>query len=273
MADADDKDKKDADDLFTEGDVAGDAGDAGAGEGDLEAEGDPAESGLGDDAGDSKAALISEASAEAAELGIMVPDDATDFEEWIEHFVTAVKTHKSTKANGADTSADAGAGDAAGGADANATPVEEPMTTVSMSMVETLKKDLEAEKQTTSRLSKVAANALLKDTLGRVDALARTGVVTRARVEGWKQILESKQMSLLTGKDAAIRKVITEIAFAEEMAKDGGANLLKNRTDMSHASGEATPPWYFDEAKEAEKKKEQEELTKTMIAMAEGRRV
>lgn len=267
-----DKPAKD-DDLFGKDDVTGGGDDAGPIDDDDDADPDDAgddDADMTPDGGDSKEALISEASAEAAELGIMVPDDADTPEEWIEHFVTAVKTHKATKDTG-DATADAGAPDAAG---AGATPVEEPMTTVSMSMYETLKKenetmkrDIEEHKTTADRLSKVAANALLKDTLGRVNALVKTGVVSPARVAGWKQTLESKQMSLLTGKDGAIRKVITELAFAEEMAKDGGHDLLANRTDMSAARGEPTGADYFDEAKEAAKKKEQEDTTKEMLSM------
>ena len=273
MADDKDKDQGGESDLFDEKDVGGT--DEGAGDDDnLDAD-DSADEGMGEGAGgDSEAAKVKEASAEAAELGIIVPDDAESCEEWVEHFITAVKTHKATK--GAEGGADMGGGNPEGTESGGAAPAEEPMTTISMSQadqarVATLERELTETKKHLGQTQKVAANALLKDTMARVDAVARSGAVDRAQVEEWKQVLTSKQMSLLSGKDPAIRKVVTELACYERIAKNGGS-LLQNRTDMSRTHGEAPPPWYFDEAKEAEKSKEQKEVTDEMITMANGNR-
>lgn len=190
----------DQEEVFDDTDVAGE--DAEDVETDAAAPTDDA-----DDADDSQAsadegALVKEASAEAAELGVVVPEDASDCEEWVRHFITAIKSHKTTKdLQNAEQQA------AAAPPAPQEQPQEEPAA-VTMSITD----------QRVQALEKAFGDERFRTMALVVDTMQTKGQATPAQVQRWKNTLGAKRLSLLPGRtDEEVSGVLSQIEFAKEL--------------------------------------------------------
>jgi len=182
--------------MFEEEETAGDEG-AGDNEG---AEGE--EGGGGGDS--SKTAMLKEASAEASELGIIVPEDVANANEWVEHFITAVKSHKQTKnMNETETP------EPAPGAENGGAPQEEPQA-VSMS--------IKQHQERIDLLEGFAADQVYSRMNQLVDDMIVKGQVPPVKGAGWKEVLGKKRLSLLPGKhDNEVANVLSQLDLAKEL--------------------------------------------------------
>jgi hypothetical protein len=204
------------DDLFTDEELAGEAGGE-AGEAG-EAGGAGGEGGV---AGD-----IAEASRELADLGIVVEPSA-DAEEFLRHLCTALKTHKSTKAlhgGGEPPPADEGAGGEGEGAPP---PAAEP---------EAVGLSLAGVRAQLAALRRELAEERLAKRLAEVRRLERAGVVPRARAARWCEVFQARRLSLAGGRpDPAVAEVLAQMELARELGRD--------RIRLSGAAAEREPEW------------------------------
>lgn len=184
--------------------------------------------------GSGMTALLKEASAEANELGIMVPDDATDAEEWIEHFITAVKTHKGTKAM-----AEPAAPPADDISAATTEPKEEPQA-VSMSMSK-------ADQDRIERLEGFAADQVFGRMGQVVDDLIGKGQITPVKGNAWKETLGKKRLSLLPGKhDNEVANVLSQLELAKEVPEGTFWSTEEKTARLSRKASPADAPAHVD---------------------------
>ncbi len=195
------------DDLFDDADI----------EGDGEADADPTvpegDAATGEDAGtatatDDDAKLIAEASKAASDIGLVVPDDTDDCEEWVRHFITAVKTHSSTKDM---AKAEQEAEDAKGTEEGETAAPEPNMVSMSTSQKNSVR---------LSRL--VAENAEHRQAaqFGRIDYIREHTPwgLSEKEANDLKARIGAKKLSLVDGDDAEVNALALRIDAQYQMA-------------------------------------------------------
>lgn len=212
------------DELFTEEDIKG-GDDEAAGEG-----APPPKKG-----GDDESALLAEASAAAAEHGLMVPDDAADCEEWVQHFITAAKTHGATKDKVKSEDEETTPEDDMAGA------APEPQMVAMSLRVQKLEAELGARKAA--------------DVLGDIKFIRETTpwALPEKEANAYRDRVQTKQLSLVNDETAMsldLARIDALKRAAEGYARKAG--LLTQQTQMS-AAPEAVPhpagSWDEDVAK------------------------
>lgn len=178
--------------------------------------------------------LIKEACEELKELGVIVPDEGDDPEEFLKHLVTAMKTHKATK----DAEGGAAGEQESGIADV---PIEEQPTAAGVAMSARLSA-IEADNARITRSYAAEKFAGLK---GKINGLVRTGRAAPAQAKKWLDVVEPKRLSLVSGQDVAVEKVLAQV----EMAKENPAGTYwsaEDRTARLSAKVEDQPDYVAD---------------------------
>lgn len=164
----------------------------------------------------------------AGEIGIDLSDSISNPTEALEHLVTALKTHKKTKAL-----ADGGKPADKPGDD---TPHEEPqvvaMSQAQLKELEDLKKQLADQKaEAAAQLSLLkqhneeangrAADAELRTLLSAIDGWVKDGYVAPDRWNKHKDVLATKKLSLISGNDMEVNNILDRAKVVAEMIRDG----------------------------------------------------
>jgi hypothetical protein len=176
---------------------------------------------------DDEASMLSEASTEAAELGIVVPEGSKDCKSWIEHFITAVKSHKATKANG-DTAPPAGPvpGDE---------PVVEQAPMMQMSLAsckDPLTRALLAEKLERAQ----------KDRTAKLEWLTKSGFLPKAEADALGKQSAAARFSVDTKTGKAVPATVdAEIDRLVRLAKKHGGSAYTQQLSLSTAHAEPQP--------------------------------
>ena len=228
MAEEKEKPEDDTEDDFKPGDVEDEDGKDAAGAGavppDTEA---PQENGT--------MAMMKEATAEAAELGVMVPEDCATPKEWIEHFVTAIKTHKATK-----SAAEPPVDDTSTAAPEVTPKEEQPAVTMSLEQQKAYESRIQALEQDSSEQRLRNMNAI-------VDNLVTAGRVTNATGKTMKETLTKKQLSLLPGRqDQEIYSILAKVELAKETPEGTFWTPEEKKAQLSLKGAKLETPPNFD---------------------------
>lgn len=202
----------DADDIFDDidDDTSGDDGDMD----DAPPSNEPPEQAAPGDADESE--LVREAVADIAELGIVIPDSVQSCRDFCEHFVTAVKTHKATKAMGSGD----GTGEAVAMSTSDAATEESPM------MMNTVREHFDPAVRHLGQVAEVLAENHVKSTrkgyLKRIARLERYSKITADHAGDLRKMAGGIQLSLNRQGDAVARTTLDEILDnLERMPVDG----------------------------------------------------
>jgi hypothetical protein len=174
-----------------------------------------------------------------AHFGINLPDD-TDENNFLEHLQVALHALKGGAENGPPDEEDMLA---------NAKPEEAPAT-VNMSLIEKLPnplkrvvKDMSAKLQwATGQLAAANHGAICQ----KIDQLATNGQIAKATCDIWKKALGQKQMSLVTGGDKSVQRILDQMDLAGEIPAGTFWTKEEKTARMARAQEADKPDWAHD---------------------------
>ena len=170
--------------------------------------------------------LLQDASAAAAKKGIMVPADAKNCKEWIQHFITAMNTHQATSDQAA-----AGAGSANDMSMDSQATMEQPQVGVAMSAAQVAHVNWQTGQLADERL------AFRKR---QISALVKKGKATPAQAKQWLGVLDAKRLSLASATPSGdVNRVLAQIDLAKSIPEGTYSDVGESTTQLSATAADA----------------------------------